>query len=564
MKQPFTFEPNVIAKLLEEWQKIWTQGVPAQSATAADAMGLWQQQMQGVAQFWQNAWSNILPTQDGAQASDSPDWSNLPFFTQVQEMYRASCEFIETQLNANIANLPADKQESLRYMTNQYLVAMNPNNFLLTNPDALQEAYETKGQSLVKGIQNYWSDVEKGRISMSDDSEFTVGENVAVTPGKVVLRNELIELLQYTPTTEKVYEKPLLIVPPCVNKYYLMDMGPQKSMTEYYVSQGYRVYLVSWKSATEEMKHFTWDTYVERGVISAINAVRSITKQDSINALGFCIGGVLLATTLAVLKARGEPVVDNVIFMASMADHSDPGDIKHFITDEFMRSREAKMAKGGIISGLELQAAFSFLRPQDLVWNYVQDNYLKGKTPKPFDLLFWNNDSVDLPLPMHTFFLREFYINNALTKPNSMSVCGVPMDMGVIDIPAYFFASEGDHIVLASSVYKGVKLFSGCPEKRFVLGESGHIAGAINPVSKNRRSYWTGEDLSLDYAAWREKSDNHPGSWWMDLNEWLKTRSGKEIKAVKTFGNTTYKPLCDAPGEFVRARAMPALMTHFA
>lgn len=564
MKQPFAFDPNVMAKSLEEWQKLWGNGLPTQPENANDALAAWQQQVQSAAQFWQNAWTKALSEQTVGDAEDSPDWSNLPFFTQLQETYQASCEFIQNQLEASISALPAERQDALRYMTGQYLVAMNPDNFLMTNPDALQKAFQTKGQSVAQGMKNYWSDLEKGRISMSDDSQFTIGENIASTPGKVVLRNELIELIQYTPTTEKVYEKPLLIVPPCVNKYYLMDLGPQKSMTEYFVSQGYRVFLVSWKSATSEMKHFTWDTYVERGVIAAINAVRNITKQTQINSLGFCIGGVLLTTALAVLKARGEPVVSNAIFMASMADHSDPGDIKYFISDEFMRSREARMAAGGIVSGLELQATFSLLRPQDLVWNYVQSNYLKGETPKAFDLLFWNNDSVDLPMPMHTFFLREFYQNNALTHPGSMTVCGIPIDVGTIDIPLYFFASETDHIVPCTSVYKGVALFSGSPEKRFVLGESGHIAGAINPVAKNRRSYWTNPALDVDFATWRETSTNHPGSWWADASQWLSARSGKEVKTIKTMGNSTYKPLCDAPGEYVKATAMPALMTYFA
>lgn len=575
MSQPFSFDPKVIGQQLENWQKFWfgafapSQNNQGKGADEADLVKFWNNYMTEQAKFWQSAWASVAKATEGMApeapegAENSIDWSNNPFFVNLKEMYSKSCEFIENQLKANSQHLSEEQQENLLYMTNQYLMALNPDNFLLTNPDALQEAYETQGKSLIQGMQNYWSDVEKGRISMSDDNEFEIGVNVCCTPGKVVLRNELIELLQYTPTTEKVYEKPLLVVPPCVNKYYLMDLAPQKSLVEYYVSQGYTVFLVSWKSATKEMKFFTWDTYVERGVITAINAVRSITKQDSINVLGFCVGGVLLSTALCVLKARGENYVDNVIFMTSMADHSEPGDIKYFVTEEFVSAREAKMDQGGIVSGLELQATFSALRPNDLIWNYVQDNYLKGKTPKPFDLLFWNNDSVDLPLPMHTFFLRHFYLNNELTKPGTMHVCGVPIDLGTIDIPIYFFAAERDHIVPWLSVYKGINLFTGAPERRFALGESGHIAGAINPASKNRRNYYTNPDYTLTPEKWRETAEQHPGSWWIDLNNWLSTRSGKKIPAPKVFGNNSFKPIADAPGEFVKATAIPTMVTYF-
>lgn len=562
------FDPSLAVSAMEEWQKFWfrTDKTPSQSSSgASQVFDSWQKQMQDATAFWQNAWAEVLPKQVDEQTGEThlQAWRTLPWFANIKNAYDSSCEFIRKQLEANAAGLPDERKESLRFMTEQYLAAMNPDNFLATNPEALQEAFETQGQSLVKGVQNYLHDFEQGKITMSDGTPFILGENTAATPGKVVLRTELYELLQYAPSTEKVFEKPLLIIPPCVNKYYLMDLAPQKSLIEYLVSQGFRVFLVSWKSATPEMKHFTWDTYVERGVINAIDTVRAITKKDSINALGFCIGGVLLTTALAVLKARGNNYVDNVLFMTSMVDHSDPGDIKHFITEEFMRNRLAQMEKGGIVSGLELQATFSFLRPQDLVWNYVRDNYLKGKTPRPFDMLSWNSDSVDLPMPMHTYFLQKCYVENALIKKGGMTVCGVPVDISTIDIPMYFYASETDHIVLAHSVYDGIKYFSGCPEKRFVLGESGHIAGAINPVSKNRRSYWTGENLPETFDEWREQSENHKGSWWVDAVKWFGERSGKEIKATATFGNSAFAPVCDAPGEYVRAKALPALKTHF-
>lgn len=583
MSQPFSFDPKDMSQQLENWQKFWfgafanspepqTEESGEPKTESDDFLSYWRGYMAEQSRFWQNAWGALTnqgeAQQAGASGAEGKEGESLrladnPFFKNLREMYKKSCEFVETQLQANAAGLPEDKRESLMYMTNQYLRAINPDNFLLTNPDALEEAVNTKGKSVVQGMQNYFSDMEKGRISMSDDTKFEIGENICCTPGKVVLRTELIELIQYAPTTEQVYERPLLIIPPFVNKYYLMDLAPENSFVSYFVSQGYTVYLVSWRSATNDMKFFSWDTYAERGVILPINVVRSISGQDKINILGFCVGGLMLSTVLAVLKARGEDVIESAIFMTSLADHSIPGDIKYFITEEFVRAREAQSKKGGIVSGLELQATFSALRPDDLIWNYVQDNYLKGKTPKPFDLLYWNNDSVDLPMPMHTFFLREFYMKNGLTNPGSVTVCGIPIDLGTIDIPLFFFSAERDHIVPWKGVYKGMPLFRNAPERHFVLGQSGHIAGAINPVSKDRRSYWLNPDLSLDPDTWKEKAQNCPGSWWKEMNKWLSGRSGKKIPAPTEFGSNLYRPICEAPGDYVKAKAIPAMLTHF-
>lgn len=580
MNQPFNFDPKKMNEAMEQWQKLWLSGwQPVQKAspppTPVFDNSAWQNMLNQQTELWQKNLTKMF-SMSGNNGATNPfgafnplnntpeTWQQLPFFQNMQKMYEHTCDFVEQQLEKNpaYAKLSADQQDNIGFMTRQYLSALHPNNYLMTNPEALQEAYQTQGQSLIKGMQNYLSDLEKGRITMSEETSFVMGENIAATAGKVVLKNELIELIQYTPTAAKVYAKPLLIVPPCVNKYYLMDLGPQKSLVEYYVDQGYNVFLVSWRSAVEETKHFTWDTYVERGVISAINAVTSISKQDSINALGFCIGGLILSTALCVMKARGEQRVDNLILMTSMADHTEPGDIKYFLSEDVVRMREAKMAQGGIISGLELQATFSALRPDDLIWNYVQNNYLKGKTPSSFDLLYWNNDSVDLPLPMHTFFLRQFYLNNALTKPGSMSVCGVPIDLSNLDMPIYFFSAEGDHIVPWLAVYSGLPLYGNAAERRFVLGESGHIAGAINPVSKDRRSYWTGNIEGKTAEEWRASAENHKGSWWKDLNTWLSNRSGNLVAAPRTLGNTSHKAVAEAPGEYVQAKAMNVVKAH--
>ena len=447
----------------------------------------------------------------------------------------------------------------LRFAVEQGLAAAAPSNFLAFNVEAQQKAIETQGESIAKGIQNLLHDARQGYVSMTDESLFTVGKNVATTEGAVVFEHELFQLLEYKPLTEKVFEKPFLLVPPCINKFYILDLQPDNSLIRHAVAQGHRTFVISWRNPNQLLATKTWDDYIEHAVIQAIAVTSEIVGKrgtdHAINALGFCVGGTLLTTALAVLAARGQKPVASATLLTTLLDFEDSGILDVFIDEAFVQLREKEMGQGGLMKGRDLASTFSFLRPNDLVWNYVVGNYLKGETPPPFDLLYWNSDATNLPGPFYAWYLRNTYLENKLIKPGAASTCGEKIDLRQLDLPVYVYGSREDHIVPIGGAYASTQVLPG--EKRFVMGASGHIAGVINPPAKNKRSHWIRADGKLPgtQAAWLEGATEHPGSWWTDWSHWLKTHAGAQIAAPKRYGRGKYKPTMPAPGNYVLAKA---------
>jgi polyhydroxyalkanoate synthase subunit PhaC len=443
----------------------------------------------------------------------------------------------------------------IRFAVEQWMAASAPSNFLAFNADAQQKAIETQGESIAKGLQNMLHDLQQGHVSMTDESLFEVGKNVATTEGAVVFENELFQLIEYKPLTAKVYEKPFLLVPPCINKFYILDLQPDNSLIRYAVAQGHRTFVVSWRNPDASLAKKTWDNYVEDAAIKAITVTREITGAKTINALGFCVGGTILGTALAVLAARGDKPVASATFLTSLLDFTDTGILDVFIDEAFVKYREQEMGKGGLLKGQDLASTFSFLRPNDLVWNYVVGNYLKGETPPPFDLLYWNSDSTNLPGPFYAWYLRNTYLENKLCKPGKATVCGEKIDFRQLDLPVYIYGSREDHIVPIGGAYASTQHLPG--KKRFVMGASGHIAGVINPPAANKRSHWVREDgqFPAAQADWLAGAAEHAGSWWTDWADWLQSHAGTQIPAPKTYGRGKYKIIEPAPGRYVKARA---------
>ncbi|GAC1522763.1 MAG: class I poly(R)-hydroxyalkanoic acid synthase [Collimonas sp.] len=517
---------------------------------------------QQMSALWQDMLASRIPAIADRRFSAAA-WHGNPVYAFNAAAYLLNARFLNAMVDA--LDAPPKIKRKIGFTVQQMIDAMAPSNFLATNPVAQQKIVETNGESLTKGIAQMLADMQKGRVSQTDESAFEVGKDVATTEGAVVFENELFQLIQYQPLTAKVYQRPLLIVPPCINKFYILDLQPQNSLVRYAVEQGHSVFLVSWRNADESMAHTTWDQYITDGAIRAIRVVQDISGQDKINTLGFCVGGTILSTALAKLAADKVDPIASLTLLTAFLDFSDTGILDVYIDDMQIRMREQAIGHGGLMPGREFGSAFSSLRPNDLLWNYVESNYLKGEQPAPFDLLYWNADSTNLPGPMFCYYLRHMYLDNSLKDAGKLTVGGQKIDLGKIAAPTFIYASREDHIVPWTSAYASVSLLNpkNPKQNRFVLGASGHIAGVINPPAKKKRSYWvngganngTSKKVAVDAETWLAGAVEHPGSWWTEWTEFLSAHAGKQVAAPRKLGNTEYGVIEPAPGRYVKVRA---------
>ncbi len=547
-------------KAMDSVPSVLMQGVPAVKdpfaglqLDPAKLLEIQQSYLQQAGDLWNSGISaestQLKPVADRRFAGEA--WNSNPV-----SHFCAASYMINAQALMGLAEAVEGDEKTrarVRFAVEQWLAASAPSNFLALNAEAQKKALDTQGQSIAQGLQNLMHDMRQGHVSMTDESVFEVGKNVATTEGAVVFENEFFQLLEYKPLTAKVHAKPFLLVPPCINKFYILDLQPDNSLIRYAVAQGHRTFVVSWRNPDESMQDKTWDDYIEHAAIKAIAVTQEITGAKDINALGFCVGGTILSTALAVLAARGEKPVASLTLLTSLLDFSDTGILDIFIDETAVKFREMQMGSGGLLKGQDLASTFSFLRPNDLVWNYVVGNYLKGETPPPFDLLYWNSDSTNLPGPFYAWYLRNTYFENSLVKRGKLTVCGEKIDLSKLDMPAYIYGSREDHIVPIGGAYASTQVLKG--PRRFVMGASGHIAGVINPPAKKKRSHWIGDKLPVSHQAWLADATEHAGSWWPDWAAWLKRHAGPQIAAPKSYGSRKYKALEPAPGRYVKAKA---------
>ena len=497
----------------------------------------------------------VAAPRKGDKRFNDPDWSANPVFDIVKQSYLISSDWLNNLVSGVEGVEPLTKRR-VEFFTRMLTDAFSPSNFLLSNPAALRQVMETHGESLVKGMNNFAADLERGggklSISQTDLEQFKVGENVATAPGKVVFQNDLIQLLQFAPSTPTVCEVPLLIFPPWINKFYIMDLRPDNSMIRWLSAQGFTVFVTSWVNPDATLAAKTMEDYLNEGVYAAIDAVQRQTGAKVINTVGYCIGGTMLSCALAHMAARGDKRVASATFFASQQDFSEAGDLLIFTNDDWLKDLEAQMdAGGGVLPGKTMADTFNILRGNDLIWSFFVSNYLMGKEPKPFDLLFWNSDQTRMPKTLHLYYLRKFYIENALAL-RKLDMAGEHLDLGAVKTPIYMQSSREDHIAPAKSVYKGARLFGG--PVTYTLAGSGHIAGVINAPAANKYQHWTNDALPPSLDEWLDGAVENPGSWWPHWSAWLKQRSGGQAPARDPAAGPL-KPLEDAPGSFVKVRS---------
>jgi len=478
-------------------------------------------------------------------------WRENEVFDFIRQSYLLSARYMQ-RLVHDAEGLDEKTAQKVDFYTRQFVDAMSPTNFALTNPEVLRRTAETGGENLLKGLSNLLTDLERGqgnlRIRMTDESKFKVGENIAVTPGKVVYQNDLMQLIQYTPTTEKVLKRPLLILPPWINKYYILDLRPKNSFIRWAVDQGHTVFMVSWVNPDAHLAEKGFEDYMLEGPYAALDAIEKATGEKAVNAIGYCLGGTLLSATLAHMAAKKDTRIKAATFFTTMVDFTEAGELGVFIDEEQLKALEAKMQKRGFLEGREMATTFNMLRANDLIWSFVVNNYLLGQDPFPFDLLYWNDDSTRMPARMHSFYLRRMYQQNDLIKPGGIELLGVKLDLRKIKLPTYILSTREDHIAPWASTYRATQTYTG--DIRFVLAASGHIAGVVNPPDAGKYSHWVNTTLPADPEAWLASSTELAGSWWPDWQRWVSGQDPAQVPARKP-----KNAIEDAPGSYVKVMA---------
>ncbi len=519
-------------------------------------MGFWQDYMS----LWQSTARRMMGIDSAPViAADPKDkrfkddaWKDNEVFDFIKQTYLLSARYVQDVVT-HVDGLEPATAQKVDFYARQFIDAMSPSNFLLTNPEVLRKTAETGGENLIKGLNNLLNDLERGkgnlRISMTDMDAFRLGDNVAVTPGKVVYQNDLMQLIQYTPTTEKVLKRPLLIIPPWINKFYILDLRARNSFVKWATAQGHTVFMVSWVNPDEKLAEKNFEDYMKEGILDALTAIEAATGEAAINAIGYCLGGTLLSATLAWMDAHGDERIKSATFFVTLMDFRESGELNVFIDEEQIKMLEDKMNKRGFLEGSEMATTFNMLRANDLIWSFVVNNYLLGNDPFPFDLLYWNSDSTRMPARMHSFYLRNMYQDNKLATPGGISLAGTPIDLGRVKVPAYFLSTREDHIAPWRATYRGTQLIRG--KNRFVLAASGHIAGVVNSPDGGKYNHWVNEDLPEDPEAWFVGAVEMAGSWWPDWHRWITAHDKRQVKA-RTPGDGKLAVIEDAPGSYVK------------
>lgn len=485
----------------------------------------------------------------------NPLWDTHPYFNFVKQQYLINAEAIRSAVEG-LDELDAVEKRRLRYFSQQIIDMFAPTNFLATNPDALIKAVETDGESLVRGLEHLVADLEANNgelvVRLVDETAFEVGGNIATAEGEVIFRNRMMEVIQYAPTTEKVHETPVVLFPPWINKFYILDLKPQNSLIRWIVDQGYTLFVVSWINPDADYRDIGLEEYIDEGYLTAINLAKEVCETDKINAVGYCIAGTTLALTLSLLKKRGDKSVKSATFFTALTDFSDQGEFTPFLQEDFASGIEQEIDQEGILPSFIMARTFSFLRSNDLIYGPAIKSYMMGETPPAFDLLYWNGDGANLPGRMFKQYLRGLCQDNGFAT-GEFELFGEKLNVRDVDVPLISIAAETDHIAAARDVYRGVQMM-GSRSKTYILGQSGHIAGIVNPPSKNKYGHFTNDDLTADFDGWLEGADHHEGSWWPRWEDWLRKRSGKKVPA-RAVGSKTYAPLCPAPGTYVKVKA---------